>query len=46
VLLLLFIVTLFVPAKYLAKLTYFIGGFLFWHVAPVIAALPPSDRAR
>ncbi|KAJ7038215.1 hypothetical protein C8F04DRAFT_1089928 [Mycena alexandri] len=46
VLLFLFIVTLLLPAKYLAKLTYFTGGFLFWHVTPVIAALPPSDRAR
>ncbi|KAJ7786296.1 hypothetical protein B0H16DRAFT_1489978 [Mycena metata] len=46
VLLFLFVVTLLLPAKYLAKLTYFTGGFLFWHVTPVIAALPPSDRAR
>ncbi|KAJ6575102.1 hypothetical protein B0H19DRAFT_1127173 [Mycena capillaripes] len=46
VLILLFILTLFLPAKYLAKLTYFIGGFFFWHVAPVIAALSPNDRAR
>ncbi|KAJ7293566.1 hypothetical protein C8J57DRAFT_1269369 [Mycena rebaudengoi] len=46
VLLLLLIVTLVIPAKYLAKLTYFVGGLFFWHVTPVIAALPPIDRSR
>jgi len=46
VLIFLFLITLFLPAKYLAKLTYFVGGFFFWHITPVIAALPPSDRAR
>ncbi|KAJ7783774.1 hypothetical protein DFH07DRAFT_873983 [Mycena maculata] len=46
VLTLLFMITLFMPAKYLAKLTYFVGGFLFWHVTPVIAALSPSNRSR
>jgi hypothetical protein len=43
---LLFLGTLLLPSKYLAKLTYFAGGFLFWHVIPVIAALPPSELAR
>ncbi|KAJ7492631.1 hypothetical protein FB451DRAFT_1551950 [Mycena latifolia] len=46
ILIFLFALTLFVPAKYLAKLVYFVGGLLFWHVTPVIAALSPSDRAR
>ncbi|KAJ7706195.1 hypothetical protein B0H17DRAFT_1036123 [Mycena rosella] len=46
VLIFLLSLTLFLPAKYLAKLVYFIGGLLFWHVTPVIAALPPRDRAR
>ncbi|KAJ7487588.1 hypothetical protein B0H11DRAFT_1805241 [Mycena galericulata] len=46
VLILLFMITLFLPAKYLAKLTYFVGGFLFWHITPVIAALTPVERAR
>ncbi|KAJ7103544.1 hypothetical protein B0H15DRAFT_812642 [Mycena belliarum] len=46
VLVFLFVVTLFVPARYLAKLVYLVGGILFWHVTPIIAALPPSDRAR
>ncbi|KAJ6621738.1 hypothetical protein B0H10DRAFT_973230 [Mycena sp. CBHHK59/15] len=42
----LFLLTLLMPAKYIAKLTYFVGGLLFWHVVPVIAALPQADRAR
>ncbi|ESK86647.1 hypothetical protein Moror_9708 [Moniliophthora roreri MCA 2997] len=41
-----FLITLIVPAQYIAKLFYFIVGVLFWHVAPVIAALPREDRAR
>ncbi|RDB28719.1 hypothetical protein Hypma_015536 [Hypsizygus marmoreus] len=43
---LLFFVTLCLPAKYLAKLAYFIGGVLFWHITPVIAALPPAEYSR
>ncbi|KAJ7630925.1 hypothetical protein FB45DRAFT_747715 [Roridomyces roridus] len=46
VLLLLFMLTLLLPAKYLAKLIYFVGGVSFWHITPVIAALSPNDRAR
>ncbi|KAJ7169911.1 hypothetical protein C8R46DRAFT_1090503 [Mycena filopes] len=46
VLVFLCLLTLFLPAKYLAKLTYLTAGVLFWHVTPVIAALPPSERAR
>jgi len=34
------------PARWIAKLIYWFGGALFWHVTPVIAALPPADRAR
>ncbi|KAF7339482.1 RNA cytidine acetyltransferase [Mycena sanguinolenta] len=44
VLTLLFILTLVMPAQYLAKLACFIGGFLFWHAAPIIAALPPGAQ--
>ncbi|KAF5385197.1 hypothetical protein D9615_001514 [Tricholomella constricta] len=42
----LFLLTLLLPTKYLSKLTYFVGGVLFWHVTPVIVALPPSERCR
>ncbi|KII94384.1 hypothetical protein PLICRDRAFT_172032 [Plicaturopsis crispa FD-325 SS-3] len=42
----LFLVTLFLPAKYIAKLAYAVGGIFFWHITPVIAALPPSERAK
>lgn len=38
--------TLIIPAHYLAKLTYGGCGILFWHVIPVLAALPPGARAR
>ncbi|KAJ7244787.1 hypothetical protein B0H12DRAFT_1128811 [Mycena haematopus] len=44
VLMFLFILTLVAPAQYLAKIFCFIGGFLFWHAAPVIAALPPGAK--
>ncbi|KAF7347844.1 RNA cytidine acetyltransferase [Mycena venus] len=46
ILIFLFLLTLLVPAQYLAKITAFIGGFFFWHVTPIIASLPASDRAR
>ncbi|KIM85186.1 hypothetical protein PILCRDRAFT_5540 [Piloderma croceum F 1598] len=42
----LFLVTLFLPAKYIAKLVYAVGGIFFWHIAPIIAAMPAADRAR
>ncbi|KAL0951211.1 hypothetical protein HGRIS_007934 [Hohenbuehelia grisea] len=42
----LFIVTLCFPAKYLAKSFYLIIGVAFWHVTPIILALPPPERAR
>lgn len=38
--------TLIIPAHYLAKLIYGSCGILFWHVIPVLAALPPGARAR
>jgi hypothetical protein len=46
VLLFLFLVTLLLPAKYIAKLVYAVGGILFWHITPVMAAIPLADRAR
>ena len=42
----LFLVTLLMPAKYIAKLCYAIGGIFFWHITPVLVSLPASDRAR
>ncbi|KAI0068209.1 hypothetical protein BV25DRAFT_1818594 [Artomyces pyxidatus] len=44
--LLLFFATLMLPAQYLAKMVYFAGGFMFWHVTPVIMAIPPSELSR
>jgi hypothetical protein len=41
-----FALTLLLPARYLAKLTYFIVGFMFWHVTPVVMAMSPATRAR
>ncbi|KAF7436803.1 hypothetical protein PC9H_003636 [Pleurotus ostreatus] len=41
-----FFVTLVLPAKYLAKLVYFILGVCFWHVMPLAASLPPDALAR
>ncbi|KAF8445929.1 hypothetical protein L210DRAFT_962985 [Boletus edulis BED1] len=37
---------LVLPAQYVAKLIYWFGGVLFWHVTPVVAALPRGDRTR
>jgi hypothetical protein len=45
IIILVFLSTL-LPSKYIAKLVYFLGGFYFWHVIPIITALSPSDRAR
>jgi hypothetical protein len=42
----LFLVTLLLPAKYIAKLSYAVGGMIFWHVVPIISAIPPPDRER
>ncbi|KAF8807393.1 hypothetical protein BYT27DRAFT_7288895 [Phlegmacium glaucopus] len=30
----------------LCKLTFFVLGFIFWHVVPIIVSLPPSDIER
>jgi hypothetical protein len=38
--------TLVLPAQYVAKLVYWFGGILFWHVTPVVASLPRGDRTR
>ncbi|KAF9229271.1 hypothetical protein BS17DRAFT_824514, partial [Gyrodon lividus] len=37
---------LVLPAQYVAKLAYFFGGVVFWHVVPVVAALARADLAR
>ncbi|KAF7306916.1 hypothetical protein MIND_00484100 [Mycena indigotica] len=42
----LFLLTLLVPAEYLAKLLYLVGGILYWHIVPVIAALPSQERSK
>ncbi|THH21522.1 hypothetical protein EW146_g22 [Bondarzewia mesenterica] len=42
----LFLATLLVPARYLAKTIYFSLGCFFWHVIPVIVAMTPADRSR
>ncbi|CCL99539.1 uncharacterized protein FIBRA_01557 [Fibroporia radiculosa] len=34
------------PAKYLVKICGFAFGMCFWHVVPIVAAIPPEDRAR
>ncbi|KAI9572976.1 hypothetical protein HD554DRAFT_1404044 [Boletus coccyginus] len=38
--------TLVLPARYIAKLVYWFGGVLFWHVPPVVAALLEGDITR
>ncbi|KAG9314349.1 hypothetical protein JVU11DRAFT_5141 [Chiua virens] len=38
--------TFILPAQLIAKSIYCIGGMLFWHVTPVVAALPREDRIR
>ncbi len=45
VLLLLLFMTL-LPAKYLVKLAGLAFGAMFWHVIPVLAAIPPAERSR
>ncbi|KZP31369.1 hypothetical protein FIBSPDRAFT_49641 [Athelia psychrophila] len=40
------ILTFVLPAKYIAKLGCAIGGFMFWHVTPVLAAMSAADRSR
>ncbi|KAI0655105.1 hypothetical protein C8Q70DRAFT_924356 [Cubamyces menziesii] len=34
------------PAKYLIRYVGFLAGGFFWHVIPVLAAIPPSERRR
>ncbi|TRM66312.1 hypothetical protein BD626DRAFT_487385 [Schizophyllum amplum] len=42
----LFVTTLVLPAKYLAKAVYGTLGVLFWHIVPVIAAMSIRDKQR
>ena len=39
-------VTLILPARWLAKIVYFVLGFAFWHVPPILVALPAGDHRR
>ncbi|KAK0208221.1 hypothetical protein DFS33DRAFT_423587 [Desarmillaria ectypa] len=41
-----FLATLLLPVRIIAKCVYFVVGFLFWHVVPVVMALSPEERAR
>ncbi|KAI8995656.1 hypothetical protein BD414DRAFT_456718 [Trametes punicea] len=34
------------PATYLVRFIGFLAGAFFWHVIPVLAAIPPSERSR
>ncbi|KAI9063089.1 hypothetical protein FKP32DRAFT_1652201 [Trametes sanguinea] len=34
------------PATYLVRFVGFLAGAFFWHVIPVLAVLPPSERSR
>ncbi|PPQ80817.1 hypothetical protein CVT25_001942 [Psilocybe cyanescens] len=38
--------TTMLPTRYIAKLAFFVLGFIYWHVIPIIASLPPSERRR
>ncbi|EJD04135.1 uncharacterized protein FOMMEDRAFT_167388 [Fomitiporia mediterranea MF3/22] len=40
------ILTIYLPTKYIVKTALFIVGFLYWHVIPIMAALPAPDRER
>jgi len=40
------LITLVTPVRYLVKSVFFILGFGFWHVIPVLAALGSKGRAR
>lgn len=40
-----FCITL-LPSQYLVKLLGLALGALYWHAIPVLAAIPPADRAR
>ncbi|KAK2461925.1 hypothetical protein APHAL10511_006388 [Amanita phalloides] len=42
----LFLLTYFIPVQHLCKLSYFICGFMFWHIAPIVSALSLEDRNR
>ena len=34
------------PAQYVVRAVGFVAGICFWHVMPVLAAIPPSERDR
>ncbi|KAF9654351.1 hypothetical protein BDM02DRAFT_138295 [Thelephora ganbajun] len=38
--------TLTLPAQWLTKIVYFVLGFSFWHVPPILVALPAGDHRR
>ncbi|KDR84978.1 hypothetical protein GALMADRAFT_233502 [Galerina marginata CBS 339.88] len=38
--------TMLLPTRYIAKLVWFVVGFLFWHILPVLASLPPSEQKK
>ncbi|KIY52720.1 hypothetical protein FISHEDRAFT_34565 [Fistulina hepatica ATCC 64428] len=40
------VATLILPERLILKGAFMVLGFIFWHVVPVIAALPPADYAR
>ncbi|KAF8905572.1 hypothetical protein CPB84DRAFT_1844975 [Gymnopilus junonius] len=39
------LITLF-PTQYTVKLVFFALGFAFWHITPILAAMPPSAWER
>jgi hypothetical protein len=39
-------VTLILPAQWLAKIMYLVLGLAFWHVPPILVALPAGDHRR
>ncbi|KAI0825106.1 hypothetical protein BC628DRAFT_1419471 [Trametes gibbosa] len=34
------------PAQYLARAVGFVAGGLFWHIIPILAVIPKSERSR
>ncbi|KAF9044548.1 hypothetical protein BDZ89DRAFT_1059025 [Hymenopellis radicata] len=41
-----FFTTLLLPTRLVMKLIYFVPGFIFWHVVPVVASMNAEERAR
>jgi hypothetical protein len=46
ILLLLAILTLVLSSQHIFKLLFAVGGLIFWHIIPVLAAIPSSERSR